>query len=575
MPKVNIREIDNTGTETLEYLDYTVLIPGPYLEYSDGVQKKVLQGLFTKASDFNKTFTNVTFNNKVAPYAKDIGFLTAYELLKNGLTVFFVPTYEYTSDTTKVLVDCFNQFVEITDLDAAQTYLKKLFQEFTDKGKYDLRFISIGGIDDSLLPGVFDIASQEALTAAGDRGDSVAVLGVPETCNLQNIDFFYEVYYKDVEETSTQTVDNEEQTVTVTVRHYSPTPEEGYTLEYLEKDEAEAIPEIEENIDEYNFYNYFEVYQKGDEYSKAPVVGYNLVRKNLEWYNNVPTSVQAKCTPITSDAQTLDNSTKIDTWVKETFQALAKTTIERSGVSWSTQESSTETYGRYGSIFAPACTMNFYINNKSETIKVPAWFDYLICFAKHIKNYKAWFAMSGSVRGVSPYAPIPSVLFGDADVNNVLQIRTCDTSDTDRINHIATNVICEIRPYGNILWGNRTMHPLNVPDNADSDSAVQLVASSFLNIRQLCCSIKKTLYRAARRFTFEPNSDTLWYNFKSVITPLLDEMKANQGIKGYQIIKVKTNKKALLVARIRIVPIEAVEDFDLTVELADSIEVTE
>ena len=119
------------------------------------------------------------------------------------------------------------------------------------------------------------------------------------------------------------------------------------------------------------------------------------------------------------------------------------------------------------------------------------------------------------------------------------------------------------------------MHPLNRPDNADSSAAIQLTASSFLNIRQLCCEIKKTLYRAARRFTFEPNSDALWYNFKSVITPLLDEMKSNQGIKGYQIIKLKTNKKALLVAKIKIVPIEAVEDFDLTVELADSIEVNE
>ena len=119
------------------------------------------------------------------------------------------------------------------------------------------------------------------------------------------------------------------------------------------------------------------------------------------------------------------------------------------------------------------------------------------------------------------------------------------------------------------------MYPLSKPENAEAESAVQLTASSFLNIRQLCIDIKKTLYRAARRFTFEPNSDVLWVNFKGAITPLLEEMKANQGLKGYQIIKVKTNKKALLAARIKIVPIEAVEDFDLTVELTDSIEVTE
>ena len=119
------------------------------------------------------------------------------------------------------------------------------------------------------------------------------------------------------------------------------------------------------------------------------------------------------------------------------------------------------------------------------------------------------------------------------------------------------------------------MLPLGKPENDNSEAAIQLTASSFLNIRQLCIDIKKTLYRAARRFSFEPNSDALWVNFKGAITPLLEDMKANQGIKGYQVIKVNSNKKALLVARIKIVPIEAVEDFDLTVELADSIEVTE
>jgi hypothetical protein len=119
------------------------------------------------------------------------------------------------------------------------------------------------------------------------------------------------------------------------------------------------------------------------------------------------------------------------------------------------------------------------------------------------------------------------------------------------------------------------MHPLGKPDNANFDAAIQLTASSFLNIRQLCCDIKKTLYRAARRFTFEPNSDTLWINFKGAITPLLEEMKTNQGIRGYKIVKEATDQKATLKAVVKIIPIEAVEDFDLTVELSDSITVTE
>ena len=48
-------------------------------------------------------------------------------------------------------------------------------------------------------------------------------------------------------------------------------------------------------------------------------------------------------------------------------------------------------------------------------------------------------------------------------------------------------------------------------------------------------------------------------------------MKADQGVRDYKIEKVYTDKKATLKARIRIVPIEAVEDFLLEVSLEDSL----
>jgi hypothetical protein len=98
-----------------------------------------------------------------------------------------------------------------------------------------------------------------------------------------------------------------------------------------------------------------------------------------------------------------------------------------------------------------------------------------------------------------------------------------------------------------------------------------LLFHHFLNIRQLCTTIKKQLYVACRQFTFDPNSDLLWINFVNAIKPTLEKMRADQGIKGYKITKVANNKKALLTARIRIVPIEAVEDFDISIYLEDSL----
>jgi hypothetical protein len=48
-------------------------------------------------------------------------------------------------------------------------------------------------------------------------------------------------------------------------------------------------------------------------------------------------------------------------------------------------------------------------------------------------------------------------------------------------------------------------------------------------------------------------------------------MKADQGIRGYKISKIVDSPKATLKAKIRIVPIEAVEDFDISITLEDSL----
>lgn len=55
------------------------------------------------------------------------------------------------------------------------------------------------------------------------------------------------------------------------------------------------------------------------------------------------------------------------------------------------------------------------------------------------------------------------------------------------------------------LWGNRTTFGLGAKDTADGD----LKASHFLNIRQLCSTIKKKVYVSCRQITFDPNSDAL------------------------------------------------------------------
>lgn len=212
---------------------------------------------------------------------------------------------------------------------------------------------------------------------------------------------------------------------------------------------------------------------------------------------------------------------------------------------------------------------------KGMTEYLPGSVHYLADFASHIGTNPDWFAMSGVIRGSAPYENVETeVDFGDAEVDALQKREIAASSGATQDTYKACNIVLTRRPYGKVMWGNRTLYPLGIVNDA-GELQLGLTASSFLNIRHICCDIKKTLYRACTRFSFEPNSDTLWVNFKGAITPLLEEMKSGQGIRGYKIIKEKTKQKATLKARIQIIPIEAVEDFDLTVELTDSVEVTE
>ncbi len=199
-------------------------------------------------------------------------------------------------------------------------------------------------------------------------------------------------------------------------------------------------------------------------------------------------------------------------------------------------------------------------------LKMPGCFHYLACFMNTLRTgFKEWYAAAGYTRGVSSYRiDHTTVTLGEIAINALEPRNTDGTASSPKF---ACNVIANFRG-SHYLWGNRTAYPLGDAKGTEGE----LKASHFLNIRQLCTTIKKQLFVACRRFTFDPNSDTLWYNFVGAIRPTLDAMKADQGIRDYKILKiVEANpKKATLKAKIRLIPIEAVEDFDIEVSLEDS-----
>lgn len=202
---------------------------------------------------------------------------------------------------------------------------------------------------------------------------------------------------------------------------------------------------------------------------------------------------------------------------------------------------------KYGAMFTPWAKYN--LITAGEIGLYPASFAYLKCLAASSKNNANWFAISGITRGQVP-----------ALVEQYSKVTGAMAETVQARKGISINPITNIKPYGCCIWGNRTLTS-NVDD---------LTASSFLNIRMLTNDVKKVVYKAAKELTFELNDNILWLNFKSKIEPTLDQMVSGNGLSGYKIVKVPTSKKAFVACKIILFAIEAVEDWEITVELADN-----
>jgi len=224
------------------------------------------------------------------------------------------------------------------------------------------------------------------------------------------------------------------------------------------------------------------------------------------------------------------------------------------------EEASSITGSQYAAVFAPYVTYGIaedaeFGNNRT----FPGYFHYLACASKAFDIYSEWYAVAGYTRGISNYSITAlGCKFGEAAID-ALEPRYIK----DGVK-VAVNLIITMKG-AYYLWGNRTALTLGQKD------VEELRAGHFLNIRQLCSTIKKQVYVTCRKYTFDPNSDVLWAKFCADIRPTLERMKSDQGITDYRFVKVKTNQKAILKAKIRIVPIEAVEDFDISLTLEDSV----
>lgn len=198
----------------------------------------------------------------------------------------------------------------------------------------------------------------------------------------------------------------------------------------------------------------------------------------------------------------------------------------------------------------------------SELTTMPAGFAYLMAYAYSIQTNATWFAAAGVNRGQIPQMVRPLFEIGDSFMEE-LQGRH-DENDRPEIKKIRLNPIMNTGSYGYRIWGNRVAAPYKDPGGMYKTMYIE-----FLNVRMLLCDIKKQVYAAAIRTTFEPNDDITWVSFKVLCNNLLDRMKSGRGVLWYRWTKLVSEERATIKARLTIRPIEAVEAFDITVFLSD------
>ena len=221
------------------------------------------------------------------------------------------------------------------------------------------------------------------------------------------------------------------------------------------------------------------------------------------------------------------------------------------------------TESKYLGIFEPEFTFIPQDNDYPYTYTTLPAYVYYLASAKEaeLNNYDEWFAIAGKTRGTNSFYKIKcfGYNFGESAAD-ALQPR--DTHECPSVNTII-RIKNSNYTYSYYIWGNRTAYC--------PKEATDLKASHFLNIRQLCCGIKNAIYDACCDLKFEPNNIILWNNFCNKIRPILEKAQTNQGIEDYRILKVATERKAEVKAIVRIVPVEAVEDFDISLTLEDGI----
>mgnify|MGYP006920946210 CR=1 FL=1 len=188
----------------------------------------------------------------------------------------------------------------------------------------------------------------------------------------------------------------------------------------------------------------------------------------------------------------------------------------------------------------------------SDTVTYPASYAYFKALYETNKKQIKWLPIAGVNRAAI-----------DATTDCFISKYILD-KEVIKNTGVNFNGIVDVRNFGNVIWGDRTLLDLGTGESA------KLKATGFLSIRCLVCDIAKIVYDASIANTYETNNDTTWINYKSLITPTLDNAIAAGVLETYDIQKKVSVEANKITCVITLYPNLPVEDFDIYINLENA-----
>lgn len=185
-----------------------------------------------------------------------------------------------------------------------------------------------------------------------------------------------------------------------------------------------------------------------------------------------------------------------------------------------------------------ACTyypwVKYFDNSAKRYVDLPVTKDVVRNMAETDNTSYPWFAPAGVSRG--------SVECQAACYKTTLP-------DEDTLYEGFINPVKSFAVDGVKVWGNKTMYSIDSPLNR-------------VNVRRLMLRVKKLVTSAAKNLIFEQYDVTLEKQFRSLVEPILNDVKTNRGIVDYRILTEctpETRDQHILPAKILVKPTPALE----------------